>query len=200
MAVTTGPLLALTASDLMSRDVVTISQDAPLGAAVELFFRRQIDEAAVVDSEGRCVGALSASDLCRSLGEAAGGAEDVPTACRYQVKGRLLTGEDGVICTLGEGSCPLQEVRPMKGGCHTAVCLLQGGPVSGGHAPAAVRRYVTADSTVGAEAPLAALARAVSEGHAHCLIVVDDQHRPVGIVSCLDVLAALARAPRPAGG
>jgi CBS-domain-containing membrane protein len=201
MAVTTGPLLALTASDLMSRDVVTISQDAPLGAAVELFFRRQIDEAAVVDSEGRCVGALSASGLlCWGLGEAPGVAEDVPPACRYQVKGRLLTGEDGVICTLGEGSCPLQEVRPMKGGCHTAVCLLQGGPVSGGRAPAAVRRYVTADSTVGAEAPLAALARAVSEGHAHCLIVVDEQHRPVGIVSGLDVLAALARGLHPAAG
>jgi CBS domain-containing protein len=199
MAVTTGPLLPLTASDLMSRDVVTISQDAPLGAAVELFFRRQIDEAAVVDSEGRCVGVLSASELiCWGLGEAPGGAEDVKPDCRHQVKGRLLTGQEAVICTLGEGSCPLQDVRPMTGGCRTAVCLLRGGPVSGGPAPAAaVRHYATADSTVGAEAPLSELARAVRDAHAHSFVVVDDQHRPVGIVSCLDVLAALARS---AGG
>lgn len=197
MAVTTGPLLAPTASDLMSRDVATIPQDTPLRAAAELFFRRQIDEAAVVDSQGRCVGVLSASDLiCWGLGEAPGGAEDVKPDCRYQVKGRLLTGQEALICTLAEGGCPLQEVRSMKGGCHTAVCLLRGAPAPA----AAVRHYATADSTVGAEASLSELARAVSEGHAHCLIVVDEQHRPVGIVSCLDVLAALARGLHPAAG
>ena len=63
MAATTGPLLALTASDLMSPDVVTISQDAPLRAAAELFFQRQVGEAAVVDADGRCVGVLSATGL-----------------------------------------------------------------------------------------------------------------------------------------
>ena len=63
MAATTRPLLALTASDLMNRDVVTISQDTPLRAAAELFFQRQIGEAAVVDADGRCVGMLSATDL-----------------------------------------------------------------------------------------------------------------------------------------
>ena len=114
MAATTRPLLALTASDLMNRDVVTISQDTPLRAAAELFFQRQIGEAAVVDAAGRCVGLLSATDLIRwALGEARGGAEDVPPpACPYQVKGRLLTGADAVICTRTEGSCPLQELRP----------------------------------------------------------------------------------------
>ena len=120
-------VVALTASDLMSRDVVTISQDTPLRAAAELFFQRQVGEAAVVDADGRCVGMLSATDLLRwALGEARGGAEDVPPpACPYQVKGRLLTGADAVICTRAQGSCPLQEVRPMTGGRHTAVCLLR---------------------------------------------------------------------------
>src|SRR5689334_4125323 len=50
MPATTRPLLALTAWDPMSRDVATISQDTPLRAAAELFFRRQMGEAAVVDS------------------------------------------------------------------------------------------------------------------------------------------------------
>ena len=36
MAATTGPLVALTAADLMNRDVVTISQNAPLRVVAEL--------------------------------------------------------------------------------------------------------------------------------------------------------------------
>jgi CBS domain-containing protein len=199
MTVTTGPLLALTASDLMSPDVVTISQDTPLPEAAELFLRRQIGEAAVVGSEGRCVGVLSATDLLAwALAEAQGGAEGAPPACPYQVRGRLLTGADAVICTLAPGSCPLQEVRPTTGGRHTSVCRLGEGVVSdwqevsgGGHA-GAVRRYMTAGPTVEAEAPLSALARAVVDVHLHTLIVVDGQHRPIGTVSRLAVLAALA--------
>jgi CBS-domain-containing membrane protein len=42
--------------------------------------------------------------------------------------------------------------------------------------------------------------QAVIDGHAHSLIVVDEQHRPVGTVSCLDVLAALARPVGSAAG
>jgi CBS domain-containing protein len=192
----------------MNRDVVTISQDTPLRAAAELFFQRQLGEAAVVDADGRYVGMLSASDLIRwALEEARGGAEDVPPrACPFQVKGRLLTGEDAVICARAPGSCPLQEVRPMTGGRHTAVCRLQGGAVSdwqqvsgGGHA-CAVWRYMTADATVAAGAPLSALARAVSDAHVHRLIVVDEQHRPMGTVSGPDVLAALARPARFSAG
>jgi CBS domain-containing protein len=201
MVATTGPFLALTASDLMSPDVVTISQNTPLRAAAELFFRRQLGEAAVVDSDGRCVGILAATDLIRwALEEARGGAKDVPPpVCPYQVKGRLLTGGDAVICTRAQGSCPLQAMRPTTGGRHTVVCQLREGVVSdwqevpgGGHA-SAVRRCMNPNSTVGAEAPLSALARAVVAAQVHKLIVVDDQHRPIGTVSCLDVLAAFAR-------
>jgi CBS domain-containing protein len=207
MIATTRPLLAQTASDLMSRDVVTISQDTPLRTAAELFSQRHIGEAAVVDAGGRCVGLLSATDLIRwALGEARGGAEDVPPrACPYQVKGRLLTGGDAVICTRSHGSCPLQDIRPMTGGRHTAVCLLGDGPVSdwqqvsGGVPASAVRRYLTADvPTVGAEAPLSVMARMVTEAHVHRLIVVDQEHRPIGTVSGLDVLAALAHPVRSA--
>jgi CBS domain-containing protein len=205
MPATSSPPLVLTASDLMSRDVVTISQDTPLRAAAELFFQRRIGEAVVVDADGRCIGMLSATDLLRWALQGAGGPEDTPPpACPYQVKGRLLTGAAAGICTRAPGSCPLQEVRPMTGGRHTAVCRLQEGVVSdwqevsgGGHAKA-VRRYMTADSTVEAGAPLSALARAVVDAHVHRLIVVDEQHRPIGTVSCLDVLAALARPARSA--
>ena len=59
---------------------------------------------------------------------------------------------------------------------------------------------MTADATVEAEAPLSVLARALIDAHVHRLIVVDQQHGPIGIVSRLDVLAALARPVRSAGG
>ena len=200
MTAPTRPLLAPTAFELMSRDVVTISQDTPLRTAAELFFQRRIGEAAVVDADGRCVGMLSATDLIRWALQGSRDAEDVsPPACPYQVKGRLLTGADAVICTRTPGSCPLQEVRPVTGGRHTAVCQLREGvvsdwqEVSGGGNAGAVRRYMTAGSTVEAEAPLSALARAVVDVHVPTLIVVDEQHRPIGTVSRLDVLEALAR-------
>ena len=209
MIATTRPLLALTASDLMSPGVVTVSQDTPLGEAAELLFRRQVGEAAVVDSDGRCVGTLSATALIRwALGEAGGADGDAPPpVCSYQVKGRLLTGEDAVICMRVQGSCPMQELRAMTGGRHTAVCLLRGGLVSdwqqvpAGVPAGAVRRHMNAGvGTVGSEAHLSALARAVVDAHAHSLIVVDEQHRPIGAVSQLDVLAALARPARSAAG
>ena len=200
MIATTRPWFSLTAADRMRRDVVTISQDTPLRAAAELFVRRRIGKAAVVDADGRCVGMLAATDLLRWALQGAGGPEDVPPlACPHQVKGRLLTGADAVICTRTPGSCPLQEVRPVTGGRHTAVCQLREGVVSdwqevsgGGHA-STVQRCVTADPTIEADAPLSALARAVVDAHVHRLIVVDEQHRPIGTVSRLEVLAALAR-------
>jgi hypothetical protein len=90
MSAATRPLFVPTASDLMRRDVVTILQDTPLREAAELFIRRQVGEAAVVDADGRCVGMLSETDLLRGALKGVGGLEAVqPPACPYQVKGRL---------------------------------------------------------------------------------------------------------------
>jgi hypothetical protein len=166
---------------------------------VELFFREQIEEAAVVDADGRYVGMLSAADLLRwALAEDRGAAEDLsPPACPYQLEERLLAGADAVICTRAQGSCPLQELRATTGGRQTAVCRLPDGLVtdwqqaSGGGPARTVRRSLTADS-VGPEASLSALARAAIHARVHRLIVVNERHRPIGTVSCLDVLAALA--------
>jgi CBS domain-containing protein len=63
MAATTKPLLTLTASDLMTRDVVTVPQQMTLCAAAKLLAHENISGVPVVNREGRCVGILSATDF-----------------------------------------------------------------------------------------------------------------------------------------
>jgi CBS domain-containing protein len=59
------PFFALTAEDLMTREVITIRQEMSLPTAARLLSRAQITGAPVVDAEGVCVGVVSATDfLC----------------------------------------------------------------------------------------------------------------------------------------
>jgi len=205
MTVTTKPLHALTTADLMRRDVVAIPQEMSLRAAAQLLYQHQIGGAPVVDADGRCVGVLCATDFVHWAEEGAQGVDDVRLpGCPYQVKGRMLTGEDAVICTLAEGSCPLQEMRPSMGGRHIAVCFRGSGKLPEWlHANtsvtvSAVGRYMTRDVvTAGPQTPLPELARMMIDGHIHRVIVVDGQRRPIGIVSSTDILAALASSDRP---
>lgn len=206
MATPSNSLFMLTASDLMSRKIFTIPHDLSLHAAAQVLFEHHVGGAPVVDGDGRCIGMLTATDFIHWVNDGAKGVDEAPLpACPYQVKGRLLSGEDAVICTLAEGSCPLQEMRPSTGGRHMAVCLQPHGivndwqqviqklPVSG------VRRYMTVDVvTVAPDTPLPELARTMINTHVHRLLVVDDQHRPIGIVSSIDLLGALAKTSSPA--
>jgi CBS domain-containing protein len=195
------PFFDLTAEDLMTRDVVTIPEEMSLPAAARLLSQNQISGAPVVDADGRCIGVLSATDFIHRAKEGDRGAVDgLMPACPYQVRGRLLTGEAAVICTLAPGACPLQAVRPTTTGQHTAVCLQpsgalcdwQQGPES---LPGGVRRYMTADVvTVGSQTTLPELARTMIDGHIHRVIVVDAMGRPVGVVSSTDLIAAVAQA------
>jgi CBS domain-containing protein len=204
MSTTTKPLLAMTISDVMSRDVITIPEETSLQAAAHLLFHNQVGGAPVVDADGRCIGVLCATDFIHWAEDGGHGVADIPLpACPYQVKGRLLTGEEAVICIRSAGSCTFQEIRPTLAGGHTAVCLLPKGahpdwqqeiknlPVS------AVRHYMTADVvTVGSQTPLPKAARTMIDGHIHRLIVVDEARRPVGIVTSTDLLAAMACSDR----
>lgn len=60
---TTQTFLEQTAADLMSRNVISLSQHMPLAEAAHILAREQISGAPVVDSAGRCVGVLSVADL-----------------------------------------------------------------------------------------------------------------------------------------
>ena len=62
-----------------------------------------------------------------------------------------------------------------------------------------VEQYMTRDPvTVHCDMLLPELARTMLDAHIHRVIVVDDERRPVGIVSTIDILAALASAPEMA--
>jgi CBS domain-containing membrane protein len=63
MLATAKPLAALTAADLMSRDVVVIPRHLSLRTAAQLLSHARVGGAPVVDSRGRCVGVLSATDF-----------------------------------------------------------------------------------------------------------------------------------------
>jgi CBS-domain-containing membrane protein len=56
-------LLELTASDVMSRDVVVIPRKMSLRAAGHVLAQARISGAPVVDETGRCVGVISTTDL-----------------------------------------------------------------------------------------------------------------------------------------
>src|SRR5262245_55009740 len=63
MKTASKPLLALTARDLMTTDVVSVPQEMSLQGAARLLSRASISGAPVVDADGRCVGVLSATDF-----------------------------------------------------------------------------------------------------------------------------------------
>ena len=60
-----GVLAGITARDLMVTDVQTLAADASIEEAIEVFEEYHISGAPVVDSAGRLLGVLTASDIAR---------------------------------------------------------------------------------------------------------------------------------------
>jgi CBS domain-containing protein len=60
-----------------------------------------------------------------------------------------------------------------------------------------VENYMTRDPvTVPSTTSIAELAHQMTDAHIHRIIVVDARHRPIGVVSSTDILAAVARTAR----
>lgn len=62
-------ILATTAGELMSTDVVSISPAATIREAAGLMYKRRLNPLPVVDQQGRLVGIVSRSDIVRLLTE-----------------------------------------------------------------------------------------------------------------------------------
>jgi CBS domain-containing protein len=158
MIATTKPLRALTAADLMSRDLTIVPRAMSLRAAGHLLSESRISGAPVVNETGECVGVLSATDFMHSVGygerSVSGSPYDDPDCFHspWQVASDKMVRTDEV----------------------------------GNH--------MTADPVmVPPNTPIGELARKMTDAHIHRIIVVDGQHRPIGIVSSSDILAAVAR-------
>jgi CBS domain-containing protein len=155
MIATTKPFVALTASDLMSRDVVVIPKEMSLRAAAHLLSQHQISGAPIVDKDGRCIGVVSATDFLQWIEKHEVGARPnrAHTSCY----------------------CDWHVLEPDKLPADRVVNSMTANPV-----------------TVPPDTPIDRLARLMLDAHIHRLIVVDNERRPIGVVSSTDILAAVA--------
>jgi CBS domain-containing protein len=81
---------------------------------------------------------------------------------------------------------------------HNGTCCLPWQIINPEVLPAdSVRRYMTADPVMASPGTgIRELARMMLDAHIHRVIVVDEESRPIGVVSSMDVLAALAYAEK----
>jgi CBS-domain-containing membrane protein len=152
----TKSLLSLTAADLMSPTVLTIPECMCIQKAAHLLAQAHVSGAPVVNTEGRCIGVISAQDF---------------------------------VALVDQGSQPS---KPKQPDCFCSAWQI----VNGDQLPEdVVGRYMTADPvTVSPGVLVGELAQMMVDAHIHRLIVLDRSSRPIGVVSSIDVLAAVARA------
>jgi CBS domain-containing protein len=199
-------LLDQTAKDLMSQDVLVLTEDMPLREAAHVLLRNQIGGAPVVNRRGECVGMLSSVDFMRLAGQRRDATRPagppLPVTCSFQRAHKAHDGRDVIVCTLPPGVCPLQAKRPDESEEPLLVCtqpncvLADWQVVEVEKLPTdEVRRFMTADPvTVTPGTPISELARKMIDAHIHRVVVVDRNQTPLGIVSSTDLLAALAYA------
>ncbi len=145
-------IVGLRVKDIMNRAVITVSEADDMRSAAKRIFDAGVTGAPVVNSQGECVGILSASDF---VGRDAG---------RHDIE--LLTR--------------LSPSEPYQIEC------LNDNLVST-HMSSAVQ-------TVSEDALILAAARMMCTESIHRLVVVDNRHHPVGIVSTLDLIASMVAA------
>lgn len=194
------PLSDLTAADLMNRQVISIPVRYSLREAAEILQRNQIAGAPVVDEEGCCVGLLSAHHYTRWTCDGSQPMEIQGTdQCPFLVNGRLLTGETLAICILEEGACEFQRIQPSIGGLHTAVCSRKPLPLTGTRhcrqdlPQGSVARYMDTRFIIAQlDTPIGELTQLMLTAHVDRIVILDQQHRPVGIVSSFDLLSTFS--------
>ena len=198
------PISAMTAEDLMARDVVRLPQDMPLRDAALLLLRNQVGGAPVVDAEGRCIGVLTSIDVLRlahSRRDWQDPAAPAPSsACDAQAARSDAEGRGAVVCTLPQGSCPIQRSQLDTDGLEILLCsqpncvltdwqIVEFEKLPGDE----VARFMSANPVTAARTtPLPKLARMMVDAHIHRIIVIDSESRPIGVVSSTDVLGAVA--------
>jgi len=195
-------LFELTAADLQTGVPVCLPIGMPLRDAAKKLSEARVHGAPVVDEGGRCVGVLSVSDVARWAINISGPTVSHVQSCGYQETHRGLGGKVTVHCKLDEGKCPVQSTKRLPDGQHVLECrephsvLLEWQLVDTESLPTEdVRHYMTAEPVlVDAHVSITALSRLMINSAVQRVIVIDSEHRPVGIVTVTDLVAALAGA------
>ena len=195
-------LLDLTAGDLMSHNPIVLHQTTSVRDAARTLMQAYISGAPVVNERGRCVGVISTTDFLRLTWPGKDETKKPGAAgyCQFLFKDKQADGTDKSWCTLPAGACLLQGATDQREGM--AECSLLGSVFMDGQMVdveelpgTSIRSLMTTDPvTAHADVSVRTLARMMMEAHIHRIIVVDEEQRPVGIVSSSDILAALARA------
>lgn len=157
-----GRLGKLTAKHVMTGKIISVCESDTLEQAVRTFRDHHITGAPVIDDAGALTGILSVWDLIRTTQSA-----DAPDTARVP-----LTPEQGPDPSLWD----LVDSSPFEGRGTDALAKDRMSP------------HVT---SVGLDASLVEVARAMCDGHWHRVPVVDQAGKLAGIVSTMDVLAAL---------
>ncbi len=159
-----GRLGTLTAYDVMTRDVITLRDADSIESAIEQLRKNHISGAPVVDAAGKFVGILSLSDLVRDAQGDSAGAGSFLSAA-----GR----EDATTWEM------------------LAKAAASGARTSG---KSVAQRMTQNVVTVNEKTALIEACRVMCHGHWHRVPVVNDAGSLCGIISTMDVLAALVNA------
>lgn len=198
----TESLLQQTAVDLMSREVIMLNQSMKLREAAHVLLDAGVHGAPVVDENGRCVGALSVTDLARWAMKQADPPPSRPRTCSHQEMHRETRGRESVLCTLDDGKCYFQSPKVLENGrtameCREPNCVcLEWQMVELEQLPADdVQHYMTSNAVVAeVDTPIGTLAKMMNDESVHRIIIVDSERRPIGIVSSTNLVAAIAQA------
>lgn len=205
MNTTHKPLANLIADDLMSRDLLVLSDDTPLREAARMLIRHQVSGAPVIDRRGKFAGILSALDFVRAVNEAGDGRHKPtanPLACGFQ---EHRPNASRPLCTLPLGTCAVQEVENDAVSRRWVVCghphemFVDWQVMEVESLPAGtVGKFMTRDVvTVRRSTPVREIARMMIDAHIHRVVVMENDEYPIGIVTSTDILGAVAASADP---
>lgn len=158
MAPITDRLLALRVGDVMTRDVVTVSENQHMSEVAAVLREHDVSAAPVVDDCGHCVGVVTATDFVKRENDYSNHKQLLPSGNEPRLLEAISDRPLRLIPTdedfAGNHMCPVvQSVEP--------------------------------------DASLLTSARIMCAQHIHRLLVIDERNHPVGVVSTMDIVAAL---------
>jgi len=176
MRTVTKPIADLTARDLMSRDLLLLSEAMPLRDAARMLIRYRISGAPVVNGDGRVVGVLSSSDFVRLAG---------------RDKERQPADDSRAFAGAFQSSAAAE-----RSGCAQSVGIFCDWQMAEfDDLPAdSVHRYMSRELVaVSDQATVQEMSRKMVQAHIHRLVVTDADHMPLGIVTSTDILNAVSQ-------